>query len=173
MRRIGLTIVFMCLFVPLMATNSIEIPLTMRIIEMMPMPMPLDNPTGSTPDPTDPNQFRATLTGNTLTIRTQKNEVSYVVIRSNFCEAKNEDYFYSLCFDSVSCPITQPGRYGIYIGHWNTDFIGWLIVESVTLSDFIGKIYDSSLLLSPLPRGLYIVTLKTNIGSTSTKILRL
>lgn len=169
MRKIALYIVLLGWLVPMTAANSIEIPLTMKTVQFMRQ----DNPTGSTPDPTDPNQFRVTLTGNTLTVRTQKDAVSFVVIRSNFCETRNEDYFYSLSFDSVTCTINQPGRYGIYIGHWNTDFIGSITVERVTLSDFIGKIYDSSMLLAPLPRGMYIIILETNIGVTSTKILRL
>jgi len=168
MRKIGLFIVLFG-WLYLSAANSIDIPLKMSVVRFM----PLDKPTGSTPDPTDPNQFHATLTGNTLTIKTQNNEVSYVVIRSNFSEKKGEDYFYSLSFDSVSCPITRPGLYRICIGYWNTDFVGVLNVKSVILSDFNGKILDASTPVTDLPRGFYFVCLETNIGVTTQKILRL
>ena len=123
--------------VSLFAGNTIEIPLEMSTVKFM----PTDNPTGSTPDPTDPNQFRVTLTGNMLTVFTQKDQISYVVIRSDFSEKYKEDYFYGLSLDSISCPITQPGKYGIHIGHWDTDFLGVLIIKSIYLCDLIGKNY--------------------------------
>ena len=62
---------FFCL--SLLADGRLDIPLTMYVVKLM----PLDGPTGSTPDPTDPNQFRASLSGNTLLIETQKGTVSY------------------------------------------------------------------------------------------------
>ena len=76
------------------ATESISIPLKMSVFSYMPM----DKPTGSTPDPTDPNQFRASLSGNTLFIQTQKDAVSYVVIQETQAESNNEDYFYDSCY---------------------------------------------------------------------------
>ena len=157
------------LSVSLIAGNTIDIPLRMSVVQFMPS----DNPTGSTPDPTDPNQFRVSLSGNTLTIHTQKDEVSYVVIRSDFSEKKDEDYFYSLSFDSVSCPITESGKYEILIGHWNADFKGSIHVKSIILCDFNGNKYDTSLLSAPLPPGIYIMRLETNFGYTYTKIMRL
>ena len=169
MRKIGLYICICCLLAPLQAANTIEIPLEMSVVKFMQQ----DNPTGSTPDPTDPNQFRVTLTGNMLTVHTQKDFASFVVVRSDFCEKSKEDYFYHLSFDSVSCPITRPGRYAIHIGYWNTDFTAWFDVKSVIISDFNGKIYDAATPYSYLPPGMYIIYLKTNIGTTSIKILRL
>ena len=97
MRKTSLIIGMLMLSVSLIAGNTIDIPLRMSVVQFMPS----DNPTGSTPDPTDPNQFRVSLSGNTLTIYTQKDEVSYVVIRSDFSEKKDEDYFYSLSFVRV------------------------------------------------------------------------
>ena len=167
MRKTGLVIVLLCLFVSLRGANTIDIPLRMSVVNFM----PAENPTGSTPDPTDPNQFRATLTGNTLTITTQHDAVSSVVIRTDFCERRNEDYFYSLSFDSVTCLITQPGLYRIYIGYWNTDFVGGINVKSIQLFDFNGRQYPFSMLEGTLPAGLYIIRVVTDKGATTTKII--
>ena len=168
MRKTGLLIGLIWLCVPLWATKAIEIPLSMSVIQFM----PTDNPTGSTPDPTDPNQFRATLTGNTLTVTTQPGLVSFVVIRSDYSERHNEDYFYALSFDSVSCPITRGGTYEIHIGCWNYDFFGKIYVKSVIISDFNGKIFDPKTFNSNGLPGYYIIRLVTEKGTTSTKILR-
>ena len=169
MRKTGWLIGLLSLSCFLYAGNRIDIPLKMSVTYFM----PTDNPTGSTPDPTDPNQFRATLTGNTLTVYTQQGQVSYVVIRSDFSEKHNEDYFYGLSFDSISCHISQKGEYNIYIGYWNTDFIGKLKVESVHLYDFNGKNYDCLLQESVLPPGMYILRMETNRGYTFEKIIQL
>lgn len=169
MRKTGLIILLCWLFAIVQAANTIDIPLTMSVIQFA----PTDNPTGSTPDPTDPNQFRASLTGNTLLIETQKEAVSYVVIRTDFSESKNEDYFYSVSFDSISCPVTQTGTYVIQIGYWNTDFIGVIRVEKIILCDFNGKLYDYSMLENKqLPTGWYILRVVTNLGTTATKFIR-
>ena len=166
MRKIVLCIVLWCGFGAMWASNTIEIPLQMSVVHFM----PTDGPTGSTPDPTDPNQFHATLTGNRLTIFTQKDAVSYAVVRSGESETKGEDYFYSLSYDSVSCPITHAGLYRLFIGHWNTDFVGTLIVTRLIIADFNGKIYDPSSFGFSAPQGMYIIYLQTNMGTTYTKI---
>lgn len=167
MRKSLCFIVLLCWFVTLPATNTIDIPLRMSVMSLMPSSNP-----GSTPDPTDPNQFRVTLTGNILTITTMRDAASYVVIRTDFCERRNEDYFYSLSFDSVTCPITQPGIYAIHIGCWNMDFAGAIEVKSVQLCDFNGKQYPLNWLSGQLPPGMYIIRVVTNRGTTSTKILQ-
>ncbi|MBR5677892.1 MAG: T9SS type A sorting domain-containing protein [Paludibacteraceae bacterium] len=169
MRKTGLIIILLIWSVSLFAGNTIEIPLEMSTVKFM----PTDNPTGSTPDPTDPNQFRVTLTGNMLTVFTQKDQISYVVIRSDFSEKYKEDYFYGLSLDSISCPITQPGKYGIHIGHWDTDFLGILSVYSIHLYDFNGKNYDYLISNPMLPQGMYILRVETNYGYTATKIIKL
>lgn len=169
MRKTGLIIILLIWSVSLFAGNTIEIPLEMSTVKFM----PTDNPTGSTPDPTDPNQFRVTLTGNMLTVFTQKDQISYVVIRSDFSEKYKEDYFYGLSLDSISCPITQPGKYGIHIGHWDTDFLGVLIIKSIYLCDFNGKNFDYLISNSMLPQGMYILRVETNYGYTATKIIKL
>ena len=153
---------FCCL--SLLAGGRLDIPLTMHVVKLMPM----DGPTGSTPDPTDPNQFCASLTGNTLWIETQKETVSYVVIQSNFSEAADEDYFYALSTDSVSCPITRTGDYIIRIGHWNTDFVGVLSVQSICWYDFFGRNYGFALPENK-PAGYYFLRLQTNVGNMTTK----
>lgn len=155
---------FVCLC--LWADNRIEIPLQVSTISLMHAPM--DNPTGSTPDPTDPNQFRASLTGNTLFIETQEETVSFVVIQSDFKNETGEDYFFALSTDSVSCTIDRPGKYIIRIGHWNTDFVGSIEVKSMDWFDYNGKDYGP---VKPvfLPGIYYIFCLQTNIGNSTVK----
>ena len=156
-------IVLFLFCVALSARNTINIPLRWHVVRLLPQ----DKPTGSTPDPTDPNQFRVTLTGNTLTVKTQENATSYVVIRSDFSEKMDEDYFYSLSFDSVSCPLS-PGSYKIYIGCWNYDFMAELNVYSIQRYDFDGRLYDMNL-ASPLPPGKYILCVQTSEGISTVK----
>lgn len=153
-----------------MATNdSISIPLKMSVFAYAPM----DGPVGSTPDPTDPNQFRATLTGSTLYIETQKEAVSYVVVQEVESENKNEDYFFELSFGSVSVPITHAGKYTIHIGYWKTDFTGYLLVRRFVVTDFSGRIVRTSLEgPDALPAGFYIIRLETSFGTTSTKVFK-
>ena len=80
--------IFLLFFsVSMMANDTIQIPLTMSVFQLLPQ----DGPTGSTPDPADPNQFRASLTGNTLLLCTQNNAVSYVVIQETESERYGED----------------------------------------------------------------------------------
>lgn len=148
------------------ANDTIRIPLTMTTFQYVPK----DGPTGSTPDPTDPNQFRASLVGNTLLIHTQAGQVSYVVIEESESERKGEDYFYELSFDSVTCPITHTGLYTIHIGYWNTDFTGYLRVNRLHLYDFNGhQLTERMPYGSPLPAGLYILRVETTAGTTTTK----
>ena len=170
MRRIGLVIGCLLCLVPLYASNdTISIPLTMTIFNYAPK----DGPTGSTPDPTDPNQFRASLTGNTLLIETQTGQVSYVVIQEGESEQRGVDYFYSLSFGSVQCPITHAGLYTIRIGYWKTDFTGFLHVQSVRIYDFNGHLQAERIdETSPLPPGWYIMQVKTQTGTTSAKFYR-
>ena len=156
-------IVLFAFCVTLGAQNTINIPLWYKVVQLLPK----DNPTGSTPDPTDPNQFRVSLTGNTLTVKTQENAASYVVIRSDFSDKQGEDYFYSLSFDSVSCPLT-PGKYTIYIGCWNYDFYAELNVMSIRRFDSSGRFYDIPL-DAPLPPGNYILRVETSEGASTLK----
>lgn len=150
------------------ANNVIDIPLTMSVFAQMPQ----DNPTGSTPDPTDPNQFRASLTGNTLLIETQKDAVSYVVIQETESD-RGEDYFYDLSYGSVTCPINHAGLYIIRIGYWKTDFVGHLRVQKVILVDIYGHYWGDSLEhLNTLPAGIYIIRIETTLGTTTLKFLQ-
>jgi len=168
MRKIWLYIWLLCpLFVS--ANDTIPIPLKMSVFEMAPQ----DGPTGSTPDPTDPNQFRASLTGNTLLIETQKDAVSYVVIQETESDRKGEDYFYGISFGSVACPITRAGYYTIHIGYWNTDFTGQLWVKKFYLLDFNGHFWGATLdRMQDLPAGFYILRLQTPQATTSTKFYK-
>ena len=166
MRKIGLIIIGLCCFNFVWAIDRLDIPLMRSVVCLMPQ----DNPTGSTPDPTDPNQFRASLTGNTLLIETQKETVSYVVIRSDFSDDADEDYFFAISIDSVSCPIDRPGKYTIRIGHWNTDFVGFLEVKELNWFDFNGKNYGMD--KPAWQTGMYyILILQTNLGNSSVKYL--
>ncbi|MCR5050591.1 MAG: hypothetical protein K6A36_05855 [Paludibacteraceae bacterium] len=168
MRKITLTILLTIGLSHIFAqTNDrIDIPLHTYVTMLKPM----DGPTGSTPDPTDPNQFRASLTGNTLTIYTQSESVSYVAIESDFSEKAGEDYFFSLSTDSVTCTINRPGTYTINIGHWNVDFVGHLQVKSVNWYDFNGKCYGQN---KPafIPGMYYILNIQTDKGNSTSKYL--
>lgn len=149
------------------AGNTLRVPLQVSTVQFLPQ----DGPTGSTPDPTDPTQFRVELTGNMLTVTTQPDHVSYVVIRSNFSEKNNEDYFFSISYDSVSCPITATGEYSIAIGCWNTDLVGRLYVKRIDVYTFDGqRLYGPIEDLKSRP-GLYIIRLETNLGVTTLKTL--
>lgn len=146
--------------------NTIDVPLTMSTFSYMPK----DGPTGSTPDPTDPNQFRVTLTGNTLLIQTQQDAVSYVVIQDKKTDYLGEDYFYGISHGEISCSITRPGAYFICIGYWNTNFVGTLYVGSCTLLDLHGHVWGNSIEdMNQLPEGFYIFQIKTALGTTTTK----
>lgn len=170
MRRTGLVIGWLLCFVPLFAVNdTIDIPLQMTTLSYIPQ----DGPTGSTPDPTDPNQFRASLTGNTLLIDTQEGQVSYVVIQEEESEKKDEDYFYGLSLGSIQCPITHAGAYIIRIGYWKTDFTGRLLVKSLFIYDFHGHLVSEQIDRSTLPPGWYILRLETPTGTTTTKFYQL
>lgn len=148
------------------AANTIQIPIKLLGVASL-----LGNsPTGSTPDPTDPNQFRASLTGNMLMVNTQKNAVSYVVIQESESERRNEDYFYAVSLDSVSCPISHAGLYTIRIGYWNMDYIGYLRVTKIAFYDLKGRFLSETLdTMDELPAGYYIVRLETNYGNTTIK----
>ena len=169
MRKLLLSILFLSLIVPAWANDTIPIPLTMSVFPYLPM----DKPDGSTPDPTDPNQFRASLTGNILLIQTQQDAVSYVVVQETASEQAGQDYFYDLSYGSLSCPITRTGNYIIRIGYWKTDFIGRLWVKKITLVDLNGHLWGTSLEhLNSLPAGFYVLRLETNIGTTTTKFFQ-
>ena len=153
------------------ANDTIAIPLKMSVFRNMPM----DGPTGSTPDPTDPNQFRASLSGNTLFIQTQKDAVSYVVIQEEQTNRNNEDYFYGLSYGEISCPITHAGLYTIRIGYWKTDFTGSLRVKRIIIADLNGHLMCGSgqnVDISQLPPGYYFLRVETTSGSTTYKFYK-
>ena len=168
-----ITCIFLLLFgVHVMASNNtISIPLRMMEYTMSIPHAPLDNPDGSTPDPTDPNHFRASLTGNTLLIETQTGQLSYVVINEQESEAKGEDYFVGYSYGSVACSLYHAGSYTIRIGSWQTDFVGSITVKNLYVWDMSGKLINTRTNdLNTLPPGVYIICLNTPRGNTSTKI---
>lgn len=166
MRKLLLYIVLFLASVCRAESNTIYVPLKMSTFAYLPQ----DGPTGSTPDPTDPNQFRVSLTGSTLLIETQKEAVSYVVIKEAQTEFKGEDYFYGLSYGEISCPITRAGEYLICIGYWKTNFTGILRVERCTLLDFNGHVWGNSLeTIHLLPEGFYIFRIETKSGATAIK----
>lgn len=151
------------------ASNTIYIPITMSGVASI-----VENgPTGSTPDPTDPNQFRVSLTGNMLLVQTPENPVSYVVIQESESEWKNEDYFYAVSFGSISCTILHAGSYTIRIGCWKTDFTGYLYVKSISLLDLNGHLVSGAYSpTAPIPAGYYLLRVETSLGVTTTKFYR-
>lgn len=169
MRRKLLVILITALTGITASANTLEVPLRMSRI----MYLPADNPTGSTPDPTDPTQFRVTLTGNTLTVTTQSDQVSYVVVGSNFCEKNDENYFFSLSYDSISCPLTRPGEYTISIGNHDTDFMGKIRVKAIRLYTLSGiPIQQKETDLAGLAPGWYVLRVETDLGTTTVKLLK-
>ncbi len=151
------------------ATDTISIPLYMYEGAYAPM----DGPTGSTPDPTDPNQFRASLVGNTLLISTQQNAVSFVVIKEESGTWESEDFFYNLSYGHLSCPLTRPGQYTIRIGYWKTDFVGFIRVFRIAIYDMNGRLVATeNTPLENLPQGCYFLRVETSLGTTSTKFYK-
>ena len=169
-RRIYIILFLVCAL-SARANDTIAIPLRMSVFKYMPQ----DGPTGSTPDPTDPNQFRASLTGNTLFIETQKDAVSYVVIQEEQSNRNNEDYFYGLSYGEISCPITRTGLYTIRIGCWKTDFTGSLWVKRIIVADLSGHLMSGSgqnVDISQLPPGYYFLRVETTSGNTTYKFYK-
>ena len=164
-----LLLIFCALHVPTIAMgeDSIPIPLKMSAFKYAPM----DNPTGSTPDPTDPNQFTASIIGGKFVITTQSDAFSYVVIRETQSETNNEDYFYSISTGKIECPITRTGTYAIEIGYWKNTFSGRVSIRDIAVFDFNGKRLQSSIPdLKQLQPGTYFIAYQTSLGNSSTKI---
>lgn len=164
-----LLLIFCALHVPTMAMgeDSIPIPLRMSAFKYAPM----DSPIGSTPDPTDPNQFTASIVGGKFVITTQSDAFSYVVIRETQSEANNEDYFYSISTGQVECPITHTDTYTIEIGYWKTSFLGHITIWDIGVFDLNGKRIQSSVPdLKQLQPGTYFIAYQTSLGNSSTKI---
>lgn len=157
----------MCL-VPLYALNdTLRVPLVVTVGQYLPQ----DGPTGSTPDPTDPNQFRVSLVGNELLIETQAMQVSYVILNDN---DSHEELFFGFSYGAITCPIPRPGRYTIHIGCWKTDFTGHLYVMKLNVYDLNGHLIAPYMpTTGPLPAGLYILRVETNVGTTTTKFYQL
>ena len=170
MRKVLPLIVFLLVSaVSSAATDTISIPLHMYEGAYA----PLDGPTGSTPDPTDPNQFRASLVGNTLLISTQQNAVSFVVVKEGSGSWESEDLFYDLSYGQLSCPLTRTGQYTIHIGYWKTDFVGFIRVFKMAIYDINGRLVASEdTSLENLPQGCYFLRVETSLGTTSSKFYK-
>lgn len=150
-----------------MGEDSIPIPLRMSAFKYAPM----DSPIGSTPDPTDPNQFTASIVGGKFVITTQSDAFSYVVIQEKLSELQNEDYFYSVSTGKIECPITRTGTYTIEIGYWKTSFLGHITIWDIGVFDINGKRVQSSVPdFKQLQPGVYFIAYQTSLGNSSTKI---
>jgi hypothetical protein len=150
-----------------MGEDSIPIPLRMSAFKYAPM----DSPIGSTPDPTDPNQFTASIVGGKFVITTQSDAFSYVVIQEKLSELQNEDYFYSVSTGKIECPITRTGTYTIEIGYWKTSFLGHITIWDIGVFDINGKRIQSSVPdFKQLQPGIYFIAYQTSLGNSSTKI---
>lgn len=150
-----------------MGEDSIPIPLKMSAFKYAPM----DSPIGSTPDPTDPNQFTASIVGGKFVITTQSDAFSYVVIQEKLSELQNEDYFYSVSTGKIECPITRTGTYTIEIGYWKTSFLGHITIWDIGVFDINGKRIQPSIPdLNQLQPGVYFIAYQTSLGNSSTKI---
>ena len=169
MRRVLLIILWIAGIGSLYADNSIDIPLMVSRVEYS----YADGPKGSTPDPPDPNQIRATLTGNTLRIEKEADMNSYVVIRECQKEIMNEAY-YNLSSGTIVYPITGPGQYVIRKSKKKKDYIGCLQVHEIYVCDSNGQrldhFPDSS---SGMPNGFSFIRLETSLGTTTSKFYRI
>lgn len=169
MRRVLLIILWIAGIGSLYAANSIDIPLMESRVEYS----YADGPKGSTPDPPDPNQIRATLTGNTLRIEKDADMNSYVVIRESQKEIMNEAY-YNLSSGTIVYPITRPGQYVIRISSRGKDYIGCLQVHEIYVCNNNGQrldhFPDSS---SGMPNGFSFIRLETSLGTTTSKFYRI
>ena len=169
MRRVLLIILWIAGIGSLYAANSIDIALMVSRVEYS----YADGPKGSTPDPPDPNQIRATLTGNTLRIEKEADMNSYVVIRERQKERISESSF-SLSNGAIDYPITGPGQYVIRISSPKKDYIGCLQVHEIYVCDSNGQrldhFPDSS---SGMPNGFSFIRLETSLGTTTSKFYRI
>ena len=168
MRRVLLIILWIASIGSLYAANSIDIPLMVSRVEYSYE----DGPKGSTPDPSDPNQIRATLIGNTLRIEKEADMNSYVVIRECQKERISESS-YSLSNGAIDYPVTGPGQYVIWISSPKKDYIGCLQVHEIYVCDSNGQrlngFTDSSRGVS---YGFSFVRLVTSLGTTTSKFYR-
>ncbi len=169
MRRVLLIILLIAGIGSLYSANSIDIPLMASMVEIGYG----DGSTRSTPDPPDPNQIRATLTGNTLRIEKDADMNSYVVIRESQKEIMNEAY-YNLSSGTIVYPITRPGQYVIRISSQGKDYIGRLQVHEIYVCNNNGQrldhFPDSS---SGMPNGFSFIRLETSLGTTTSKFYRI
>ena len=168
MRRVLLIILWIAGIGSLYAADSIDIPLMVSRVEYSYG----DGPKGSTPDPSDPNQIRATLIGNTLRIEKDAGTDSYVVIQECQKERMTETY-YDLKSGTIIYPITRPGQYVIRISSRGKDYIGCLQVHEIYVCNNNGQrldhFPDSS---SGIPNGFSFIRLETSLGTTTSKFYR-
>lgn len=151
-----------------------------------------DDPGRSTPDPTDPTQFRATLTDNTLTVENQTDHAVMVLVTDLF---SNQRVVNLECRQQQSVILQHQGQYSlILVNDWVCLAGRFSIYENLPADDrwFIYtagivrdiRVYDlsghqipvtrqyNSLDLSSLPSGMYIIHIETSAGLKSVKILR-
>ncbi len=168
MRRLLLIIFWIAGIGSLCYANSIDIPLMESRVELGYE----DGPKGSTPDPSDPNQIRATLIGNTLRIEKDAGTDSYVVIQECQKERMTETY-YDLKSGTIIYPITRPGQYVIRISSPGKDYTGCLQVNEIYVCNSNGQrldyFPDSS---DGVPYGFSFVLLETSLGITTSKFYR-
>lgn len=169
MRRVLLIIFWIAGIGSLCYANPIDIPLIVAGAETG---LIADGPKGSTPDPFDPNQIRATLIGNTLHIEKDAGTDSYVVIQECQKERMTETY-YDLKSGTIIYPITRPGQYVIRISSSGKDYTGCLQVNEIYVCNSNGQrldyFPDSS---GGVPYGLSFVLLETSLGITTSKFYR-
>lgn len=167
MRKILFIILWIAGIGSLYSANSIEIPL----IEIG---LYADSPKGSTPDPSDPNQIRAALTGNTLRIEKNADGDTYeIVIQERLKEGMNEAY-YNLTTGAIVHPITRVGQYIICISSLKGEYIGCLQVNAIYVCGSNGQRLDCFPdAAGGVLNGFSVVTLETSLGTTTSKFFRL
>lgn len=124
-----LTLAVLLLLPTVLLAEETEIQLAEVIVMgVFPGDSPLDDPEQSSPTPTRPTSFRATINGNSLTILKQEEAIpsaqAVVVNASTGSVVVNEQFT-----NSLSRPITNAGVYVLRIATAGGDLVGQFIVE--------------------------------------------
>lgn len=153
-----------------------------------------DDPGRSTPDPTDPTQFRATLTGNTLSVENH----TFYGVNVLVTELYEDRLVANLqCGTSCSVVLRDPGAYSVLIACNDVYFIGhfsiyeplqapdrWYyygaapsLYYTISVYDFYGRQWSvpveyNGVDLSSLPQGIYLICVRTNKNIQTYKIMK-
>lgn len=153
-----------------------------------------DDPGRSTPDPDDPTQFRASLTGNTLSVENH----TFYGVNVLVTELYEDRLVANLqCGTSCSVVLRDPGAYSVLIACNDVYFIGHFSIYeplqapdrwyyygaapspyyTISVYDFYGRQWSvpveyNGVDLSSLPQGIYLICVRTNNNIQTYKIMK-